>query len=87
MNRGPESVASMVNLHVHLIPEQVWNHYLRLMNGSSDWSRLMDQYGINMAVVDKDRQPELTKRIRESVDWTAQYEDRQAVVFFRNKEI
>ena len=40
-----------------------------------------------MAVVDKDRQPELTKRIRESVDWTAQYEDRQAVVFFRNKEI
>ena len=87
MNRGPESVAPMVNLHVHLIPEQVWNHYLRLMNGSSDWSRLMDQYGINMAVVDKDRQPELTKRIRESVDWTAQYEDRQAVVFFRNKEI
>jgi hypothetical protein len=87
MNRGPKSVEPMVNLHVHVIPEQVWNHYIRLVNGPSDWSSLMDEYGINLAVVDKDQQPELTKRIRESGDWTATYEDRQAVVFVRNKEI
>ena len=87
MNRGPESVEPMVNLHVHLIPEQVWNDYIRLVNGPSDWNGLMDEYGINLAVVDKDRQSGLTKRIRESADWTALYEDRQAVVFVRNKEI
>ena len=47
----------------------------------------MNEYGINMAIVDKDRQPGLTKHIRESDDWTNEYEDRQAVVFIRNKEI
>jgi hypothetical protein len=87
MNRGPKSIEPMVNLHVHLIPEQVWNDYIRLVNGPSDWSSLMDEYGINMAIVDKDRQSGLTKRLRESADWTAKYEDRQAVVFVRNKEI
>ena len=87
MNRGPGSVQPMVNLHVHLIPEQVWNDYIRLVNGPGDWSSLMDEYGINMAIVDKDRQSGLTKRIRENADWTAKYEDRQAVVFIRNKEI
>ncbi len=87
MNRGPRSVEPMVNLHVHAIPEQVWNDYLRLVNGPGDWNSLMDEYGINMAVVDKDRQSELTKRIRESNDWKAAYEDRQAVIFVRNKEI
>ena len=87
MNRGPKSLEPMVNLHVHVIPEQVWNDYIRLINGPSDWNGLMDKYGINMAVVDKDRQPGLTKRIRESDDWTAKYEDRQAVVFVRNREI
>ena len=87
MNRGPKSIEPMVNLHVHLIPEQVWGDYIRLVNGPSDWNSLMDEYGINMAVVDKDRQAGLTKRIRESADWKALYEDRQAVVFVRSKEI
>ena len=87
MNRGPQSLEPMVNLHVHVIPEQVWNDYIRLINGPSDWSSLMDEYGINLAVVDKERQPALLKRIRESADWTPKYEDRKAVVFIRNKEI
>ncbi|MEJ7595373.1 MAG: hypothetical protein WKF77_27965 [Planctomycetaceae bacterium] len=87
MNRVPGVLEPMVNLHVHLIPEQVWSDYIRLVNGPTDWNSLMDEYGINMAVVDKDRQSGLTKRIRESADWTALYEDRQAIVFVRNKEI
>ena len=87
MNRGPRAIKPMVNLHVHVIPEQVWNDYIRLVNGPSDWNSLMDEYGINIAVVDKDRQPGLTTRIRASSDWTAKYEDRQSVVFVRNTEI
>lgn len=87
MNRGPRSLEPMVNLHVHVIPEQVWNDYIRLINGPTDWNGLMDEYGINLAVVDKDRQPGLLKRIRESPDWTADYEDHQGVVFTRNGPI
>ena len=87
MNRGPKSLEPMANLHVHVIPEQVWNDYIRLINGPTDWNGLMDEYGINLAVVDKDRQPGLLKRMRESTDWTANYEDHQGVVFTRNNSI
>ena len=87
MNRGPKSLEPMVTLHVHVIPEQVWNDYIRLINGPTDWNGLMDEYGINLAVIDKDRQPGLLKRMRESADWTAAYEDRQGVVFSRTKPI
>ena len=87
MNRGPKSLQPMVNLHVHVIPEHVWNDYMRMINGPSDWNGLMDEYGINLAVVDLDRQPALAKRFKESTDWSAVYEDRQAAVFVRRNPI
>jgi hypothetical protein len=87
MSRGPQSIEPMVNLHVHLIPEQVWNDYIRLMNGPGDWNALMDEYGINLAVVDKMRQPGLFKRLQESSDWTETLQDRQGAVFVRKNRI
>lgn len=87
MNRGPESLEPMVNLHVHVIPEQVWNDYIRMINGPSDWNGLMNEYGINLAVVDKARQPALVKRFRESAEWTSKYEDRQGMIFVRKNPI
>jgi hypothetical protein len=87
MNRGPKSLEPMVNLHVHVTPEQVWNDYIRMINGPSDWDGLMNEYGINLAIVDKNRQPALLKRFKESPEWKAQYEDRQGAVFVRNNPI
>jgi hypothetical protein len=87
MSRGPENFEPMVNLHVHVIPEQVWNDYLRLINGPSEWEAIMDSYGINLAVVDKAQQPGLVKRIKDNTEWTARYEDHQSVVFTRNSPI
>lgn len=87
MNRGPKSLEPMVNLHVHVTPEQVWNDYIRMINGPSDWDGLMNEYGINLAVVDKDRQPALLKKFKESPEWTSKYEDRQGAVFVRKTPI
>lgn len=87
MNRGPESLEPMVNLHVHVIPTAVWDDYMRMINGPSDWNRLMDEYGINLAVVDKDRQPSLVKRFKDSDDWTEMYQDSQGIVFVRDNPI
>ena len=87
MNRGPKSLEPMVNLHVHVTPVQVWNDYIRMINGPSDWDGLMNEYGINLAIVDKNRQPGLLKRFKESPEWKAQYEDRQGAVFVRNNPI
>lgn len=87
MNRGPKSLEPMVNLHVHVIPERVWNDYMRMINGPSDWNGLMDEYGINLAIVDKARQAALLQRIKESPDWREEYSDRQAAVFVRKQLI
>jgi hypothetical protein len=87
MNRGPQSLQPMVNLHVHVIPEQVWKDYLRLIDGPNDWNGLLDEYGINLVVVDKRRQPDLFKRIHESPDWSSAYEDAQGAVFLRKVAI
>ncbi len=87
MYAGPVSIRPMVNLHVHVIPVDVWTDYLRLMNGPSDWEPLLDQYGINLVVADREQQPGLVRRLSESDAWTARYQDNQAIVFSRNKPI
>ena len=73
----------MVNLHVHVIPEEVWSDYLRLANGPADWNGLLDRYGINLVITDKQRQGGLIRQLRASTDHRRIYEDHQAVVFER----
>ena len=69
------------------MPEEVWKDYLRLIRGPADWQALMDEYGMNMAIVNKSEQPVLVKKIRESTDWKAEYEDRQGIVFVRKRPV
>lgn len=87
MHAGPAALSPMVNLHVHVIPEEVWNDYLRLLPGPSDWEPLLEQYGINLVIVDRQLQPGLLKRLAESEQWTARYQDNQGVVFTRHQPI
>ena len=87
MNTGPASIRPMVNLHVHLIPQEVWEDYERLTHGPGDWDAILDQYGINMAIVDKGEQPRLFRKLAESEDWIPRYNDNQAVVLTRRNPI
>ncbi|MCA9064211.1 MAG: hypothetical protein KDA96_14170 [Planctomycetaceae bacterium] len=87
MYKVPGMTSPMVTLHVHVIPPEVWEDYLRVYHGPGDWAALLDKYGINMAVVDKIRQPQLLGRLRESGDWEIEYHDAQAAVFRRRQPI
>jgi hypothetical protein len=87
MNSGPKSLSPMVNLHVHVIPLEIWDDYLRLLQGPSDWESVLDQYGINLVIVDRNQQPRLWRRLAESEDWKSNYQDSQAGVFRRNQPI
>ena len=87
MNAGPASIHPMVNLHVHLIPQEVWEDYERLTHGPGDWDAILDQYGINLVIVDKNEQPRLLRKLGESEDWIPRYNDHQAVVFTRKQPI
>lgn len=87
MYRGSAPLRPLVNIHAHLIPEEVWNDYMRLTHGPADWNGLFDEYGVNLAVVSRRGQPALIRRIRESEDWTAAFEDRQTVIFVRRNPV
>ena len=80
---GPDELQPMVNLHVHIIPEEVWTDYVRLLSGPSDWDGLLDRYGINLVVAEKVRSERLVGQLRQSEDWEPLFEDSQAVVMRR----
>ncbi len=83
----PDRLLPMVNLHVHVIPQEVWDDYLKILNGPGDWDALLDQYGVNLVIADRNRQPGLIRRISESEAWTILYQDQQALVLTRNEPI
>ncbi|MCH2210711.1 MAG: hypothetical protein MK110_05380 [Fuerstiella sp.] len=80
---GPKGFRPMVNLHVHVIPEQVWTHYQRLAAGSEDWRCLTEIYGVNLAVTDKSRHELLIDALRKSEHWVKVFEDAQTVIYKR----
>ena len=87
MHRGPQQIRPLVNIHAHLIPEEAWNDYIRLTHGPADWDGLLNEYGINLALVNRRSHAQLVKRMKESTDWTPAWEDRQAVIFLRKQPI
>lgn len=84
---GPSDFRPMVNLHVHVIPEEIWNHYERLSVGPADWEGLTETYGMNLAVTDKSRHERLIGQLHESEDWVPVFEDAQAVIFERERSM
>ena len=82
---GPDDFRPMVNLHVHVIPEQIWGHYERLAAGAADWEGLTETYGMNLAVTDKLRHERLIGQMRKREDWAALFEDAQTVIFERER--
>ncbi|MCR9199140.1 MAG: hypothetical protein NXI04_10875 [Planctomycetaceae bacterium] len=74
---------SYVNLHVHVIPETVWQEYLSLLRGPSDLSARLAQLNINLVVVDSRRHRRLWQRLRKSDDFSEIYADPQGTVFRR----
>ena len=77
---GPSELQPMVNLHVHIIPEEIWTDYVRLLSGPADWDGLLDRYGINLVVAEKVRSERLVDELRRSEDWEVLFEDAQSVV-------
>lgn len=87
MHSGPETVRSMVNLHVHVIPVEVWSDYLRLLSGPAETEAILAGYGINLVMIDRERQPRLFTRLQESEDWSVDYLDPQCAVLTRRNPI
>ncbi len=82
---GPKDVQVFVNSHAHLVPEEVWSHYLQIIEAASGWDALLDRYGVETILVDPSQHVALSRRLRDSDTWKIDYEDQRALVLSRRE--
>jgi hypothetical protein len=80
---GPQGIQVFVASHAHLIPEEIWTDYMDTIGGRTRFEQVLDQYGMNTAVIDALRNEALVRRLRTDEGWRIGYEDAIAVVFVR----
>ncbi|MDA7527388.1 hypothetical protein N8590_00210 [bacterium] len=68
---------------IHLVPPEVWNHYMTISRGRPGSQALLTRYRINTMVVSKDLQPGLVKMFEGNKDWKATFSDDISVIFER----
>jgi hypothetical protein len=76
-----------VNSHAHLVPREVWQHYLNVVDVTVEWEEVLDRYGVNTVVLDTQYRGGLIRRLKDDAKWTLSYEDTQAAIFTRKSKI
>lgn len=84
---GPPGIQVFVNSHAHLVPEEVWDDYMRVAVAGADWRSTFDRYGVNTVILDHYARDPLISEIRMTPGWRVVYEDNVAVVFVRESPI
>jgi hypothetical protein len=85
---GPKDLQLFVNSHAHLIPRDVWQAYMQVIEQRSGWEETLDRYGINTIVVDLANRESLIKKLKEDEKWQFPPEERDGqVIFLRKKPI
>ncbi|MEZ6053629.1 MAG: hypothetical protein R3C02_19925 [Planctomycetaceae bacterium] len=85
---GPKDLQLFVNSHAHLVPEEVWQDYLTIVNAGNDWEDKLDRYGVNAIVLDVSDREALIKALRSRNEvWRIGYEDNMSIAFIREQPI
>lgn len=84
---GPEGVQIFLNSHAHLVPRDVWLHYMQIIQEADGWSDILDRYGVNAILLDHLNRDGLIKRLKDDPKWKVGYDDNVATVFVRRKPI
>jgi hypothetical protein len=80
---GPPEIELFADSHVHLVPHKTWYDYLRIAGGASSAARLLDEYHIELIVIDRELQPYLIQRLQTNTKWKIVYEDARARIYAR----
>lgn len=84
MHAAPKRIQPFVNLHVHVIPEDIWADYVRIVVDPAAVETTLAKYHINTVVTDKFRQGKLIRQLTRNPEFQRLYEDQQAIVFRRS---
>ena len=80
---GPKGLKVFVASHAHLVPRDVWLDYLRVISLQTGWERILDKYQTQIAVLDSVQHGDLVDSLRDSKDWSLEYEDDHSAIFVR----
>ncbi|HZD18735.1 MAG TPA: hypothetical protein VE669_11390 [Actinomycetota bacterium] len=72
-----------VDSRIEVFPEDVWDDYVAVSSGRSDWEEILDRWEIRVVAAKRTQQEELIPLIREDADWSTAYEDGDGFVFVR----
>jgi hypothetical protein len=67
------------------MPREVWSDYLAIINGTFDWEYLLDQYGVNLVILDDEQHYKLIEQFGKSERWQRTYTDSVGAVFVRRQ--
>lgn len=84
---GPANMKVFVTSHAHLVPREVWRSYISVIHVAADWDDILDRYGVNTIVVDKQDRGALIGRLKDDARWKRAFEDDLAVIYVRNEQI
>jgi hypothetical protein len=79
---SPE-IPVFIDTRVELYPPQQWFDYLALNGARHDWEMLLDKYGVDTMLLQREKQDDLIRAAGESGAWERVYGDRGAVVYVR----
>jgi hypothetical protein len=68
---------------VETYPIAVWQDYLSISRAEPGWQALLDQYGVEFAVLQRSTQASLIAAMETSQDWQVHWQDERAAVFLR----
>ena len=81
---GPRGLRVSANSQLELLSERQRNDIVQVTRAEGNWTRTLDRYGVELLIVDKQRQPRLfDAALAQGADWTIRHEDDQALVLKR----
>lgn len=84
---GPADMQIFVNSHAHLVPGEVWRHYLQVIERSNEWEETLERYGVNTIVLDTRYRSGLIQALKDDPAWKIGYQDNVSAVFVRRNPI
>ena len=85
---GPPGIELFVNSHVHLVPLDVWQRYLQVLDQRGNWEEVLDRFAVNVIVLDTPRHGALVFKLKRQTEvWKLAFEQDGQVVFVRRQPL
>lgn len=73
-----------VDSRIEIFPEDVWEDYIAVSSGRSDWEEILDRWDLRVVAAQRGQQAALIPLMRRHPGWRTAYEDGAGAIFVRS---